>query len=170
MQVAEEELLRVAASVEGSTRHPLADAVLAAAKERSPAALPAATESSTEPGQGVRATVGGKVVAVGKLDWVQSQAGGSHSSAPMSEAQQWQVRCSSFPASPYDDSARSSNILSLAVLLHPSFVCCSELLSHQPSLLSSSRLAHFVRPSSVMLLKHFEPLVSSLLVMRQICS
>lgn len=95
VQVAEEELLRIAASVEGSTRHPLADAVLAAAKERSPAALPAATESSTEPGQGVRATVGGKIVAVGKLDWVQSQAGGSHSSAPMSEAQQWQVRCNS---------------------------------------------------------------------------
>lgn len=89
-KVAEEELLRIAASVEGSTRHPLADAVLAAAKERSPAALPAATESSTEPGQGVRATVGGKVVAVGKLDWVQSQAGSSHSSVPMSEAQQWQ--------------------------------------------------------------------------------
>ncbi|KAK9827103.1 hypothetical protein WJX74_006457 [Apatococcus lobatus] len=87
--ISEEELLRTAASVEGSTRHPLADAVLAAAKERSPAALPAATDSSTEPGQGVRATVGGKVVAVGKLEWVQSQAGSSHSQ-PMSDAQQWQ--------------------------------------------------------------------------------
>ena len=92
MQINEDELLRIAASVEGSTRHPLADAVLAAARERSPAALPAATESTTEPGQGVRATVGGKVVAVGKLDWVQNQAGSSHSQ-PLSDAQQWQVSC-----------------------------------------------------------------------------
>ncbi|KAK9856466.1 hypothetical protein WJX84_001588 [Apatococcus fuscideae] len=90
--VTEEELLRIAATVEGSTRHPLADAVLAAAKERSPAALPAATESTTEPGQGVRATVEGRAVAVGKLAWVLAQAGtpaGSPSQAS-SNAQQWQ--------------------------------------------------------------------------------
>ncbi len=100
LQIAEEDLLRAAASVEGSTRHPLADAVLAAAKERNPAALPAATQSSTEPGQGVRASVEGRTVAVGKLDWVQSQCsnpgssrsnpGGSHTSTSL-PLQQWQV-------------------------------------------------------------------------------
>ncbi|KAL0054244.1 hypothetical protein WJX82_006004 [Trebouxia sp. C0006] len=68
----ESELLRLAAAVEGSTRHPLADAVLLAANKAN-LQVPQAQDSTTEPGCGVTATVEGQTVAVGRLDWVQHQ-------------------------------------------------------------------------------------------------
>ncbi|DBA65639.1 TPA: hypothetical protein ACH3X2_002698 [Trebouxia sp. C0005] len=80
----ESELLRLAAAVEGSTRHPLADAVLLAANKAN-LQVPQAQDSTTEPGCGVTAIVEGQTVAVGRLDWVQHQIRiRSHSSASSS--------------------------------------------------------------------------------------
>jgi len=65
------ELLALAAAVEATTRHPLADAVAAAAADAglpSPAAR--AADAATEPGCGVRGRVRGREVAVGALGWV----------------------------------------------------------------------------------------------------
>lgn len=69
----ESEMLRLAAAVEGSTRHPLADAVLLAANQKH-LQVSQAQDSITEPGCGVRANVDGQMVAVGQLQWVQQQA------------------------------------------------------------------------------------------------
>eukprot|EP00878_Enallax_costatus_P010699 GHUV01011175.1.p1 GENE.GHUV01011175.1~~GHUV01011175.1.p1 ORF type:complete len:791 (+),score=278.39 GHUV01011175.1:1241-3613(+) len=65
-------LLRIAAAVEASTRHPLAAALAAEASSRC-LKLPAVTEAKTEPGSGVAALVGGQRVLVGRPDWVLSQ-------------------------------------------------------------------------------------------------
>ena len=47
--------------------------------------MPQAQDSTTEPGSGVKATVEGQAVAVGRLEWVQQQARiRSHSSATTS--------------------------------------------------------------------------------------
>ncbi|KAL0017965.1 hypothetical protein WJX77_000120 [Trebouxia sp. C0004] len=82
----ESELLRLAAAVEGSTRHPLADAVLLAANKAN-LQVPQAQDSITEPGCGVTASVEGQTVAVGRLAWVQHQTRiNSHSSATSSSA------------------------------------------------------------------------------------
>lgn len=66
----EEELLRVAASVEQQSNHPLALALVRAARERA-LALPEATPESggleDVPGQGVRGKVGGDTVVIGRL-------------------------------------------------------------------------------------------------------
>ena len=62
--VADDELLRLAASAEGSSEHPLAQAVVDAAKER---ALPLvnATDFQAVPGHGLQAKVDGRTVLVG---------------------------------------------------------------------------------------------------------
>ncbi len=65
------ELLALAAAVEATTRHPLADAVAAAAAHAGlPSPSPRAEDAATEPGCGVRGRVGGREVAVGALGWV----------------------------------------------------------------------------------------------------
>ena len=61
---AQAELLRLAASVEQGSEHPLAAAVLAAARERQ-LTWPAAEAFESTPGKGVRARVGGRDVLVG---------------------------------------------------------------------------------------------------------
>ncbi len=76
----EEEVLAWAAAAERTTRHPLADAVTKAAEARG-LIVPTATESTTAPGSGVRATVEGRRVAVGLRDWVLAQVGPSSSSS-----------------------------------------------------------------------------------------
>ncbi len=63
--MAEEELLRLAASVEALSEHPLAAAIVAGAKKRDVTPLPAEDFQSV-PGQGVNAHVNGRRVAVGK--------------------------------------------------------------------------------------------------------
>ncbi|MCX4618661.1 heavy metal translocating P-type ATPase [Streptomyces albogriseolus] len=60
----EGELLRLAAAVEHPSEHPLARAVVDAARERG-LALPVAEDFGSTPGVGVIATVDGRVVAVG---------------------------------------------------------------------------------------------------------
>ncbi len=62
--VAEDEVLRLAASAEGSSEHPLAQAVVDAAKERK-LALVDATGFNAVPGHGLEATVDGHTVLVG---------------------------------------------------------------------------------------------------------
>ncbi|MFC8916974.1 heavy metal translocating P-type ATPase [Streptomyces sp. NPDC057116] len=62
---AEPEVLALAAAAELPSEHPLARAVVAAARERG-LAVPRATEFSSTPGQGVRALVDGREVTVGR--------------------------------------------------------------------------------------------------------
>ncbi|MBD3177049.1 MAG: cadmium-translocating P-type ATPase [Armatimonadia bacterium] len=59
-----EELLRIAASVEASSTHPLADAIVRAASEAG-LELRTAEDVETIPGQGARGSVDGEVVSVG---------------------------------------------------------------------------------------------------------
>ncbi len=64
--VSEAELLRLAASLERASEHPLAGAIVAAAKERE-LALPDAAEFDTAPGKGVTGVVDGRYVTIGNL-------------------------------------------------------------------------------------------------------
>ena len=57
--VSEDDVLRWAAAAESSARHPLAEAVQAAAQSAG-IEMPHSTESATVPGSGVRATVDGQ--------------------------------------------------------------------------------------------------------------
>jgi Cu+-exporting ATPase len=65
----EASLLSLAASVERSSEHPLAAAIVAAAQERS-AALREATEFSSVTGKGVSGRVGGRQVSVGNARFI----------------------------------------------------------------------------------------------------
>ncbi|MBK8857488.1 MAG: copper-translocating P-type ATPase [Opitutaceae bacterium] len=58
-------LLHFAAAAEASSEHPLARAIVAAAQSRG-LALPAATDFSAQPGAGVRATINGRMIEVGR--------------------------------------------------------------------------------------------------------
>ena len=68
-----DELLRLAASAEGSSEHPLAAAVVDAAKERGLALLDA-TGFNAVPGHGLEATVDGRVVIVGNAKLMRDRA------------------------------------------------------------------------------------------------
>jgi len=71
----EEELLRLAASLEQSSEHPLAAAIVSAARER--AMTPAAAENfASVTGQGVRGRVGGRRVALGNARLMDEEAAG----------------------------------------------------------------------------------------------
>lgn len=69
-------LLRVACAVESGTRHPLADAVLAAAREAGidPAEC-TASDIRTVPGEGACGVVDGRLAAIGRPEWVRRQIG-----------------------------------------------------------------------------------------------
>lgn len=77
-EISEEQLLRLAGSVEKNAGHPLAEAIVRAAEQREVGLL-AAEELQTVPGKGVVAKVGGKEVAVGNralfeergIEWTQ---------------------------------------------------------------------------------------------------
>ena len=62
--VSEEELLRLAASAEAQSEHPLAAAIVRRSRERGLALLPA-TEFRNEPGLGVEASIEGRALRVG---------------------------------------------------------------------------------------------------------
>lgn len=68
----DEELLRLAAAVETNSEHPLAQAVLAAAKERE-LEIPKAADFGSTTGGGVEATVEGQSVLVGKPDFLEER-------------------------------------------------------------------------------------------------
>lgn len=69
---AEDLLLSLAAAVERLSEHPLAEAVVAAAKERGLRDLPA-TEFEASPGQGAAAMAGGHRVLIGNEQWLTSK-------------------------------------------------------------------------------------------------
>ncbi len=71
-QFSEADLLRLAASVEQNSEHPLAHAVVVAARERQLAIEPTQDFQSTT-GGGVTGTVAGRPVAVGKADFLRAQ-------------------------------------------------------------------------------------------------
>ena len=66
------ELLRLAASAESGSGHPLADAVVRGAKGRGIDVAAPETFTSV-PGQGIRATVSGRAVRVGNLAWLEGE-------------------------------------------------------------------------------------------------
>ncbi len=66
----ESELLRIAAAAESGSRHPLAEAIVAAALERV-LAFPAASRFEAIVGCGVVATVDGRAVLAGRADWLE---------------------------------------------------------------------------------------------------
>ncbi|MEM8948638.1 MAG: heavy metal translocating P-type ATPase [Pseudomonadota bacterium] len=68
----ESELIALAASLEQGSEHPLADAVLSAAKERGLALSPS-TDFTAEPGRGIRGIISGKKVALGNLTMMQAE-------------------------------------------------------------------------------------------------
>jgi Cu+-exporting ATPase len=63
--------LALAAAVEQSSEHPVAAAILTAARDRG-TETPAATDFASEPGGGVRAHVDGQTVALGTVAWLKS--------------------------------------------------------------------------------------------------
>ncbi|HVT55419.1 MAG TPA: HAD-IC family P-type ATPase, partial [Xanthobacteraceae bacterium] len=65
---AENDLLQLAASLESASEHPLADAILRAAKEKS-LALAAAADFNSPSGKGVTGTVEGKKIALGNANF-----------------------------------------------------------------------------------------------------
>ena len=71
--VTEDELLRLAASAEGLSEHPLAQAVVDAAKERK-LSLVDATEFNAVPGHGLEARVDGRTVLVGNAKLMRDRA------------------------------------------------------------------------------------------------
>lgn len=64
----ERELLRFAASIEQSSTHPLAEAIVSATHHRGLHQLPAADEAQNVPGYGAKGVVEGKQILVGSLD------------------------------------------------------------------------------------------------------
>ncbi|MBP2687599.1 MAG: copper/silver-translocating P-type ATPase, partial [Deltaproteobacteria bacterium] len=66
------ELLRLAASAEGGSGHPLADAVVRGAKDRG---IDVATPETffSVPGRGIRASVSGRAVLAGNLAWLEGE-------------------------------------------------------------------------------------------------
>ena len=68
-----DELLLLAASAEASSEHPLAAAVVRKASATSRVALQKATDFENVPGNGVRATIAGSTVLVGKPEWLQEE-------------------------------------------------------------------------------------------------
>ena len=76
----EAELLRLAASLERASEHPLAAAIVAAAVERG-LALAEPTEFESQTGRGVRGVVGGHAVALGNRDLLADLVGDGSSAA-----------------------------------------------------------------------------------------
>ncbi|MCX7707045.1 MAG: cation-translocating P-type ATPase [Anaerolineae bacterium] len=70
LPISQSDILRLAASAERYSEHPLAEAVRAAARERG-IALAEPEDFRAEPGMGVSAVVDGALVKVGNLDWTQ---------------------------------------------------------------------------------------------------
>jgi len=106
--VGEDEILRLAASVERASEHPLAAAVVAAAGERNLTLSPAEGFLSV-PGQGVRAVVDGKRVAVGSQTFL--EGGGSEARTTKAAAS---GALGSFEEVPRSASSKSSETASSA--------------------------------------------------------
>ena len=82
-------MLQLAASLQSGSEHPLARAVLAAAKEQQ-LPLSAATEVSAVPGRGIQGVVQGRTLLLGSLRWMQEE-GAALTPALQSLLTQWQA-------------------------------------------------------------------------------
>ena len=78
----DEEVLRIAASVEQASEHPIARAIVAAAKAKQ-LALGKAVDVVVEPGGGVRAMLDGKAIRIGSAEFV----GGSRSTTSVAASE-----------------------------------------------------------------------------------
>ena len=67
-RVSENELLALAGAVEAASEHPVAYAIVRAARQNG--LLPAVTDFDSAPGGGVRGTVNGRAVVVGRARWL----------------------------------------------------------------------------------------------------
>jgi len=79
--MAEDEILRLAAALDQASRHPVAQAIVSAAKERG-LALPAPSNVAETPGEGVSGRVDGHHVIVGAESYVSGRVGQSGGSRP----------------------------------------------------------------------------------------
>ncbi len=68
--VTEEELLRLTAALEATSSHPLAQAIVEAAKERG-VELPEVSDARAVPGQGIVGKVDGETIYVGRPEWLE---------------------------------------------------------------------------------------------------
>jgi Cu+-exporting ATPase len=110
---AQNDLLALAASVEQLSEHPLAGAILAAAKERG-LTLQKAEQFEAIPGRGAKATVGGRAVLAGNLDLL-SQAG-----VPLTELKQKSTRFSGNSLIFVAIDQQPAGVLAVSDLLKPS--------------------------------------------------
>ena len=78
--IAEDELLRMAASAEASSEHPLGEAIVRAAKERG-LSLPAARDFRSVTGRGLEATVDGCAVLIGNALFMKEKGVGTEALA-----------------------------------------------------------------------------------------
>ena len=69
--ISPDRLLRIAASVESGSNHPLAQAIATAAKERDVSLLEA-SDFQTAVGRGISATIAGETVYLGNREWLES--------------------------------------------------------------------------------------------------
>ena len=90
----EDRVIALAAAIEASTRHPLADAVAAAAAARGAAAPGEVATAVTVPGCGVSAEVNGEQVLVGRPDWVLAQLPEAARAAAAPLLMAWPPMCS----------------------------------------------------------------------------
>ncbi|MEY8099424.1 heavy metal translocating P-type ATPase [Falsihalocynthiibacter sp. S25ZX9] len=82
--LSEDEILYFAAALDQGSKHPIAQAIVAAAQARD-IVLPIPRDIVETPGDGVRGTVDGRPVLVGGLNFVMEQVGASSSSAAPQE-------------------------------------------------------------------------------------
>jgi Cu+-exporting ATPase len=93
----EEEILRLAASVEGASEHPLGEAIVAGANERG-ISLSEPAAFSAEVGRGVSAEVEGHQVQVGTMRWMNESGVGLNGLAAKAESLQGEGKTAVFVA------------------------------------------------------------------------
>ncbi|MDA1330492.1 MAG: heavy metal translocating P-type ATPase [Chloroflexi bacterium] len=93
----ESEILRLAASLEDASEHPLGEAIVAEAKARG-LALTAPAGFKAEVGRGVSGMVGDRLVAIGNHRWMQERQAGLNGLAPKAEGLQQQGKTAVYVA------------------------------------------------------------------------
>jgi Cu+-exporting ATPase len=101
----EAELLRMAAAVEHGSEHPVARAIVTAARERG-IEIVTAESFLAESGNGARAIVDGRLVLVGKVDWIEREWAIPAPAALRDEALSAQQRGSTVVAVAWDGALR----------------------------------------------------------------
>ena len=110
----EEDLLRLAAAVEQHSEHPLARALVSAARQRG-LTWPAASALRSRPGAGVRAEVAGTDVVIGTAAWLEEQ--GIATAAAARPADEWAAKGATVVWAGLD--GRAAALFVLTDTLHP---------------------------------------------------